>query len=120
LLILNAGGVMSRLSVIVVGAGLMVGVGALAAHTGAGLSAQPAQTEGAAQPWQTGGCYRVYRIGNDVPEIFKVAASPEGSWVRVEADPRAPWVPGGRPTARVWLNLNSVFVVQEWSCSTLP
>jgi hypothetical protein len=113
---------MSRLAVIVVGVVLVLGVGMfIAAPLTAGIpEAQVAQEQAPVRPWQTGACYRVFRIGTDVPEIFKVAASPEGSWVRVEADPRAPWVPGARPTARVWLNLNSVFVVQEWPCSTLP
>jgi hypothetical protein len=96
-----------------------VGAGAIASGWSAGFSRPPVVQESSNAPWQVGSCYRVFRIGNEPPDMFKVVASPEGSWVRVEADPRAPWVPGARPTARVWLNINSVFVVQEWPCSPL-
>lgn len=101
---------MRRLIVLIIGVGVVVGSASVIA----------AQNDAAARPWQVGSCYRVFRIGNDPPDIFKVVASPEGNWIRVEADPRAPWVPGARPSARVWLNSNAVFVVQEWSCSLLP
>jgi hypothetical protein len=49
--------------------------------------------------------------------IFKVAAAPNGPWIRVHSDPAATKVPGARPEAPLWLNANTVFAVQEWSCS---
>jgi hypothetical protein len=94
--------------------------GAIAIAWSAAAAAQPAQEPVALRPWQVGSCYRVFRIVNEPPEMFKVIAPPEGSWVRVEADPRAPWVPGARPAAPVWLNINSVFVLQQWPCSQFP
>jgi hypothetical protein len=94
--------------------------GAITIAWNAAFAATPAQEQGAIRPWQTGACYRVFRIVNEPPELFKVLAPPEGSWVRVEADPKAPWVPGARPAAPVWLNINSVFVLQQWPCSQFP
>jgi hypothetical protein len=112
---------MHRLVVLIIGVGVIVGSAVVIAMAwNAETAGHITQNDAAVRPWQVGSCYRVFRIGNEPPDMFKVVASPEGSWVRVEADPRAPWVPGARPTARVWLNINSVFVVQEWPCSSLP
>ena len=105
----------------------IIGVAAIAGSVSAIALAWTAAADQTSQdqpavvrPWQVGSCYRVFRIVNEPPELFKVLAPPEGSWVRVEADPKAPWVPGARPAARVWLNINSVFVLQEWPCSQFP
>lgn len=112
---------MRRVVVLVIGVAAIVGsASAIAAAWNAAFADQPAQEQARVRPWQAGACYRVFRIVNEPPELFKVVEAPEGSWVRVEADPRAPWVPGARPAARVWLNINSVFVLQEWPCSQFP
>jgi hypothetical protein len=78
-----------------------------------------AQQEPAVEPWQIGSCYRVFRVGEESFDLVKVL-SREGPWIGFEPDPRAPWVPGSRPQARVWLNVSSVSVVQEWPCSNFP
>jgi hypothetical protein len=117
----SIGGCMRRVVVLIIGVAVIVGSGsAIAAAWNAAFADQPAQEQARVRPWQVGSCYRVFRIVSEPAEMFKVVEAPEGSWVRVEADPRAPWVPGARPAARVWLNINSVFVLQEWPCSQFP
>jgi hypothetical protein len=112
---------MRRLVVFVIGAGLIVGsAGILSATWNAPVADRAAQEQALVRPWQVGSCYRVFLRASEPPDLFKVVASPEGSWVRVETAPGAPWVPGSRPPARVWININSVFVVQEWPCSIFP
>jgi hypothetical protein len=106
------GGVMRRVVGCIVAAAAIAGA--------ASAIAQNTRDQFVIRPWQVGVCYRVFRIVNEPPELFKVLTPPEGSWVRVEADPKAPWVPGARPAAPVWLNINSVFVLQEWPCSQFP
>jgi hypothetical protein len=84
-----------------------------------GTMRSAAQSDPSESPWQTGSCYRVFRIGEEGFDLVKVL-SREGPWIRFEPDPRAPWVPGSRPQARVWLHVDSVSVVQEWPCSIFP
>jgi hypothetical protein len=69
-----------------------------------------------AQVWQVGQCYRVFPENRDQLYIFKVLEPPAGSWIRVQSDPKSPVVPGARPQVPLWLNTNSAFAVQEWSC----
>jgi hypothetical protein len=114
------GGVMRRPVVRITGVAAIIATVSAIALVWNAAADQPGQQPYVARPWQTGSCYRVFRIVNEPPELFKVLAPPEGSWVRVEADPKAPWVPGSRPAAPVWLNINSVFVLQEWPCSQFP
>jgi hypothetical protein len=84
---------------------------------GFALSAQTTTPEPAAEPWQVGRCYRVFPENRDQLYIFKVAAPPIGPWIRVETDPAATRVPGARPQSPLWLNANTLFAVQEWTCS---
>jgi hypothetical protein len=71
----------------------------------------------ATEPWQVGHCYRVFPENRDQLYIFKVAAPPTGPWIRVETDPAATRVPGAKPQTPLWLNANTLFAVQEWTCS---
>lgn len=80
-----------------------------------GIQSESAQD--AARPWEVGRCYRVFPADRDQLYIFKVIEPPAGSWVRVQPDPAGIRVPGARAQAPLWLNLNSPFAVQEWSCS---
>jgi hypothetical protein len=111
---------MRRRFVRIIGAAAIAGSASAIVLAWNAAADQSAPEQSAVRPWQVGACYRVFRIVNEPPEMFKVVAPPEGSWVRVEADPRAPWVPGARPAPPVWLNINSVFVLQEWPCSQFP
>jgi hypothetical protein len=77
-------------------------------------------TRAAAQPvaqWQSGQCYRVFPHNRDQFYVFKVIERAEGTWVRVEVDPRNPVVPGARPALPLWLNTDALFAAQEWPCS---
>ena len=75
-----------------------------------------AQGVAAAQPWQSGQCYRVIPANRDTIYTFKVLEQPSGTWVRVQSVPTSPESPGGKPQVTQWLNSGSVFVAQEWSC----
>jgi hypothetical protein len=68
-------------------------------------------------PWQVGRCYRVFPSAPDKFHTFKVLERQSGAWVRVEPSPASSVpVPGGRPQAPLWINTDSPFAVQEWSC----
>ncbi len=82
------------------------------------VSASSPQAGAGPQPWQVGKCYRVFPSNRDQLYIFKVLEPPAGSWIRVQADPSNPEVPGARPQAAVWLNAASAFSIQEWTCQS--
>lgn len=67
-------------------------------------------------PWQAGRCYRVFSDDRHELHTFKVLEPPAGQWIRVQSDPASPPVPGAAPQARLWLNADAVFAVQEWTC----
>lgn len=71
----------------------------------------------ASAPWQAGRCYRVFPSDPDTFHTFKVIEPVSGNWARVQPAPSSPPVPGGRPSAAVWVNTTSVFAVQEWGCN---
>jgi hypothetical protein len=84
-----------------------------------GAAGMVRQTDPPRRAWEPGSCYRVFRVGEKIPDSLKVV-SVDGPWIRVESDPRAPWVPGARQQAWVWVNADAVSIVQEWPCSSLP
>jgi hypothetical protein len=67
-------------------------------------------------PWQVGHCYRVILSERDTLNTFQVLGPATGNWLRVQAVPQSPPVPGGQPPAPLWINTNEPFAVQEWSC----
>jgi hypothetical protein len=69
-----------------------------------------------AGPWQAGRCYRVFSDDRQALNTFKVVEAPARQWIRVQADPAAPQVPGATPQAPLWVNADAVFAVQEWTC----
>jgi hypothetical protein len=72
---------------------------------------------GAGEIWQVGRCYRVFPHDRDQFYHFRVLEAPSGQWVRVQPHPAPIKTPAMRPQAPLWLNANSQFAVQEWSCS---
>ena len=75
-----------------------------------------ADTSHAGAPWQVGHCYRVILSEQQPLNTFEVLAPATGNWLRVQPAPQSPPVPGGRPQAPLWININEPFAVQEWSC----
>lgn len=71
------------------------------------------------QPWRAGNCYRATLIGGDLHSV-RVLEDPQGTWVRVQADPMSPKVPGASARAPVWLNTALVFTLQQIECATFP
>ena len=71
-------------------------------------------------PWSAGRCYRASFLDPAQQENLRVLESPAGPWVRVQADPKFPRVPGAPPRARVWLNTATVFAITEIECSSFP
>jgi hypothetical protein len=67
-------------------------------------------------PWQVGRCYRVIMPEPSPLNTFQVLGPASGNWVRVQQVPASPPVPGGQPSAPLWINTTSPFAVQEWSC----
>jgi hypothetical protein len=101
----------------------LVAIG-LAVAVAAGIAAAGAHDErfnqgrnsAGAQPWQVDRCYRVFPANRDTFYTFKVLEAPTNGWVRVQAVPALPTVPGGAQPVTQWLNSQSAFLVQDWSC----
>ncbi len=91
--------------------------GAIAATLIGGASLQDS-TVPAGAPWQVGRCYRVFPSTANTFHTFKVLEPASGGWVRVQPSPSSPVVPGARPQAPLWINGQSPFAVQEWSCDS--
>jgi hypothetical protein len=95
----------------------MVGLTAGVLMAGAAVYSQ--DSAAGASPWQVGRCYRVFPSTPDKFHSFRVLENPSNGWVRVE-----PWrpssipVPGGPAQAALWINTQSPFAVQEWSCES--
>ena len=66
--------------------------------------------------WEVGRCYRVYPHDREQFYDFRVLEPMRGHWVRAEPDPLLRR-PGMAPPAPFWLNTDSLFAVQQWSCS---
>jgi hypothetical protein len=73
-------------------------------------------------PWLTGNCYRVFPHDRDQFYVFKVLGFRQfepaigGPWIQVESYPPPLSQPGARPPAPLWLNTQSLFAVQAWTC----
>jgi hypothetical protein len=76
-----------------------------------------AQAPASAELWEVGRCYRVFPHDRDQFYRFRVLEPQRGQWVRVEPDPPPIKTPAMRQQAPLWLNVNSQFAVQEWTCA---
>lgn len=73
------------------------------------------------QPWTPGACYRAATVEGDQVHTLRILEPPRGEWVRVQADPMSPRVPGaGSSRTPVWLNTALVFSLQQIECSAFP